>query len=100
MIIKLLAIAGAASLLVILFYIFIFVFHIIIEYLSDKEREREYKNRFDKPPLAKCYCVDCIYGKYNHKNKDVTCMVGNINHTADSWFCADATPRTTSPNLE
>ena len=40
--------------------------------ISDKIRkikyEYKYKHRFDNPPTAKCYCVDCRYYKINLKN--------------------------------
>ena len=43
------------------------------------------KHRFDKPPLAKCYCIDCRY-----RAELGRCKRDNLNHKADNWFCADA----------
>ena len=49
----------------------------------------KYNHRFDKPPLAKCYCKDCFYrGDFSNKN---LCRVHNYN-TAEERFCSDAKP--------
>ena len=53
--------------------------------LREKRKEYEYEHRFDKPPTAKCYCVDCWY-RDNEENK---CKRYEI-CTADDWFCKDA----------
>lgn len=45
------------------------------------------KHRFDKKPIAKCYCVDCIFRESNG-----LCEKGNINHAYDAWFCSDGIP--------
>lgn len=45
------------------------------------------KHRFDKPPTAKCYCIDCKY----HSEVVGRCCRFNMN-TADNWFCWDAEP--------
>ena len=55
----------------------------------------EYEHRFDKPPLAKCYCNDCIY----YKNKR-TCSIHDGWHVADDWFCWDAQPWESDPKEE
>ena len=51
------------------------------------------KHRFDKPPTAKCYCVDCT----RHDNETGRCYrfeyASGYQCTADDWFCWDATPR-------
>lgn len=46
------------------------------------------KHRFDKSPIAKCYCIDC-----EKHCKDGLCCAHNGWNTADEWFCWDATPR-------
>lgn len=61
---------------------------ILIENLKLKYRQ---KHRFDKPPTAKCYCIDCIY----HNNETGHCCKFETWHTADNWFCWDAEPRKT-----
>lgn len=47
------------------------------------------KHRFDKPPLAKCYCIDCE--SYNPTNNSCSCHTGWSVY--DAWFCWSATPR-------
>ena len=52
------------------------------------------KHRFDKPPTAKCYCIDCKYHdketgrcwRFGETTKEYRC-------TADNWFCWEAEPR-------
>lgn len=34
---------------------------IIPDRIKKWKRKRQIKNRFDKPPTAKCYCIDCLY---------------------------------------
>lgn len=29
------------------------------------KRRYQYKHRFDKPPKAECYCIDCLYHNSN-----------------------------------
>lgn len=53
----------------------------------------ERKHRFDKPPLARCYCLDC---EYWHKHMDETegsCWAHGGWTTADNWFCWEANPK-------
>lgn len=52
-----------------------------------KRKEYEYKHRFDKPPTAECYCVDCWYmDKEENKCRRYEMYV------AEDWFCKDADP--------
>jgi hypothetical protein len=48
-----------------------------------------YKHRFDKPPTAACYCIDCK----SHNNNSGNCCAHEGWCTADNWFCWCATPR-------
>lgn len=54
----------------------------------------KYRHRFDKPPKAACYCIDCkFHGDVTDrirctKRKDV------VFQTADEFFCQDAEPKT------
>lgn len=63
----------------------------------------KYKHRFDKPPMAKCYCYACEnYGK-NGRFHDPTgnrCFAHSGWHVADDWFCKDATPCKEDPDKE
>lgn len=67
----------------------------ITDFIDAKKYEYRRKRRFDKPPLAQCYCKDCVIRKENG-----LCGFGNINNRADNWFCADARPRSTNPDKE
>lgn len=67
-------------------------------WISEKIKEFRYylirKHRFDKPPLAKCYCRDCEeWHPSEHDPSEGKCWnrVGGV--TADCWFCWEATPR-------
>ena len=48
-------------------------------------RQYELQHRFDKPPLAKCYCEDCSY-----RSKGVCNKFGR--YVADDFFCRHANP--------
>lgn len=59
--------------------------------LGVKHRYRQ-RRRFDKPPTAKCYCVDCeYYSSWDENN--YTCVAHNGWFVADNWFCWSATPK-------
>lgn len=55
----------------------------------------KYKHRFDKPPLAKCYCRDCEnWHPHAPAATEGKCWGhAYMAHTADNWFCWDAEPR-------
>lgn len=53
-----------------------------------KRKEYEYKHRFDKSPVAECYCVDCWY----RDNENSKCGRHDELYVADDWFCKDAMP--------
>lgn len=63
----------------------------LIEKLTLKYKQ---KHRFDKPPTAKCYCVDCVY----HNNETGRCCKFETWYTADNWFCWNAEPRKQEEN--
>lgn len=54
-----------------------------------------YKHRFNKPPIAKCYCIDCEHYGANNKlftaNRD-ECLAHKGWNVADNWFCWNAEP--------
>ena len=58
------------------------------EMLRKRRKEYEYKHRFDKPPTAECYCVDCWY----RDNENSKCRRYDELYVADDWFCKDAMP--------
>lgn len=57
--------------------------------IQNHKRNYAYKHRFDKPPMAKCYCVDCQY----HNNETASCSQFEGYLTADNWFCWMANPK-------
>ena len=55
----------------------------------------KYKHRFNKRPLAKCYCKDCEnWHPHSPQATEGKCW-GHpyVATTADNWFCWDAEPR-------
>ena len=70
----------------------------IKEQISDWKWQYKRKHRFDKPPVAQCYCKDCIYYRvYDGFGK---CGYGHIDENwniADSWFCWKAEPLKIDP---
>lgn len=61
----------------------------IIDYRKRQKSKRIIEHRFNKPPTAKCYCIDCKYhGMFND-----LCHRDGRRHTADTEFCSDAEPR-------
>ena len=69
------------------------VHDVIKELVHRLKYRRAVKHRFDKPPMAKCYCVDC--DRYNPKSGE--CYGHSGWYVADSWFCWSATPRKREP---
>lgn len=73
----------------------LFVFGVIFmiqsfrEWLDQLRYKYRYKHRFDKPPVAKCFCRDCNL----HSNETNRCYKFDGWYTADNWFCWDAKPR-------
>lgn len=66
---------------------------VIPDRIKKWKRKRQIKNRFNKPPTAKCYCIDCAY----HENENGKCYLISQEcdfYTNDTSFCFGATPRT------
>lgn len=66
----------------------------LIDWIERLKHNYRYKHRFDKPPTAKCYCVDCMH----HDNESNRCWrfgetTKEYRCTADNWFCWEAEPR-------
>lgn len=74
----------------------------IIDNIKAKISVRAYaynvKHRFDKPPLAKCYCRDCEYWA-KPDNDTAHCSIIN-RYTGDNCFCYYATPRKKDPDSQ
>ena len=87
--IEILALIGAVASLAIIGCMLAFAWMYLLEFIDKVKYKYRYKHRFDKPPTAKCYCIDCEY----HDNKNGLCSILNCCYTADNWFCYNADPR-------
>ena len=57
-----------------------------ITYLINRYRV---KHRFDKKPLPKCYCIDCVNSRTDQNAR----FCSRVNkYVADNWFCWEAEP--------
>lgn len=83
-------IVGMSTCFVIVFFILVMIKEGVCNLVKRKRRIYLYNHRFDKPPKAKCYCIDC---KYYMSKPAGQCAKNNVNHCMDSWFCADAEPK-------
>jgi hypothetical protein len=57
-----------------------------------RKRKKKMKNRFNKPPLAKCYCIDCESYSASDSSSGY-CYAHKGWGVADCWFCWSATPK-------
>ena len=85
-------IMGILACLVIVSSLAVVAVYAIKESILNTKHKHAYKHRFDKPPLAKCYCIDC---KHYRENGD--CNAHNGWKVADNWFCWCAFPRKRNP---
>lgn len=67
--------------------ILIGIFDFIKQKIDELKNYHRIKHRFDKPPLADCYCIDCKF--YNRENERCYRLKRS---TADNWFCWNAEP--------
>ena len=90
----LLAIFGLLCLGIGIAIIFAALWYEFKDWIDRLKYDYKVKHRFDKPPTAKCYCVDCRYHnddtkqcyRFGQTTKEYRC-------TADYWFCWEADPR-------
>lgn len=86
--------AGGVFLFITIMFLAICAVSGIRELIDTLKHRYRYKHRFDKPPTAKCYCIDCI----RHDRETGRCWrfgetTGEYRRTADNWFCWEAEPR-------
>lgn len=79
---------GFVSLAGIAMLITVIIFQALKSIFEEYKRKQAVKRRFDKPPLAKCYCVDC--DSYEPETGECEAHDGWL--VADNWFCWSATP--------
>lgn len=60
----------------------------IKEELQKAKRKIEIKHRFEKSPIAKCYCIDCA-----HCDTDCYMCYQFDQYVKDNGFCYKAEPR-------
>ena len=80
-------ISSVIVLVSIIMFIIMNAYYFIVEKIEELKYDYKIKHRFDKPPLAKCYCKDCKYHGYNGK-----CYSFTERYTANNWFCWNAKP--------
>lgn len=85
--IEILALIGAVASLAIIGCMLAFAWMYLLEFIDEVKYKYRYKHRFDKPPTAKCYCIDCKY--YDNKNGRCSSFDEFI---ADNCFCWKADP--------
>lgn len=83
------ACVGMGCVAIIIYELFELLKDNITDYLIRRKSKRIIKHRFDKPPIAKCYCIDC---KHHDMQTDL-CHRDGRRHTANTEFCSDAEPR-------
>ena len=70
---------------------------LVVDFISNEIDEAiwvyKYKHRFDKPPTAACYCVDCKFHGDDIDSTRCTNRKDVILQTADEWFCQAAEPK-------
>lgn len=92
-IIRILCIFGGLTIVSLGAFIISWLEDVIHDRIKKWKRKRQIKNRFDKPPTAKCYCIDCAY----HENENGKCYLLSQErdfYTNDMSFCFGAAPRT------
>ena len=88
--IVILACIGGCS-VVMMFVLFLYgLFAIIKDFIQVQIHKYKIKHRFDKSPIAKCYCIDCKNCK-EEKHSGRWCYRFD-RCVADNWFCWEAEP--------
>lgn len=86
-----LQICGIMFILVFLILAIAMLKDFVVDTIRNLKWKYKYKHRFDKPPLAKCYCKDCRY--YISEGNCGDCATHNGWKVADNWFCWSAKPK-------
>ena len=91
--INVLAFIGAIALLVILLFLLVLSIDFMRNVIAKIKWKYKYKHRFDKKPVAKCYCKDCIY----YKKSNFTCDYDMKGTVSENSFCSKASPASRDP---
>lgn len=70
----------------------LFLMRYVLDVINKAKRKYQYKHRFDKPPLAKCYCKDCKY-----RVIEGICSKYCFLDIKEDGFCCDAAPNDSNP---
>lgn len=81
---------GAGTLIVSAIVIVSLIVCFIRDGIVELRWKYKYKHRFDKKPIAKCYCIDCKWHGVNNDNN--LCQLHD-KHFPNDWFCKDAKPK-------
>lgn len=82
--------------LALIWFVVVWIYDSIVAYRDNKRYEYILAHRFDAPPLAKCYCIDCIYyyGEPTQSGSGVYCsLFGSEIVIRDNSFCYRAQPK-------
>lgn len=85
--------AGASTLIVLGFFAICCIVGFIRDGIVKFRWRYKYKHRFDKKPIAKCYCIDCEYHGKNGRCSHLSAIDGPSYYTANDWFCWQADPK-------
>ena len=83
---------GTLCIVFIVAFLFVVAQEGICNWIAKKKWEYKYKHRFDKKPVAKCYCKDCA-SYYDEECKYWAKRLGVL----DNDFCSRAIPKKTDP---
>ena len=88
--INILACFGGLTIVIVLVAILSALFYIIKNFIQIQINKYKIKHRFDKPPIAECYCIDCKKcTEEEHKGRWCYRFERCV---ADNWFCWEAEP--------
>lgn len=83
-----LAFVGIMTIIMLIMFSMVLICEALIEIYNNVVHNYNIKHRFDKPPKAECYCVDCV----NFNPYAGRCEYYN-HYTVDGDFCSKAKPR-------
>ena len=82
-----LAFMGVIFLIVLIMIAVACLYDVLEKVIKRAHRTWQYKRRFKKKPIAKCYCIDCI----NYDDNRELCRLYDL-HFRNNEFCSYATP--------
>lgn len=83
-------ILGATALMTLITGAICGIWEVILNKIKDKKRQYNIQHKFDKPPVADCYCIDCVH---YHCESNTCDLPGIERHTPYNGFCYEAHSR-------